>query len=70
MIGFAHYREGDKILNVGLRGYTADANASMPIDAVGVRVAAGRRREPRAPDHARGPVGYGDAGPGDSSPSS
>ena len=34
LIGFAHTDAGDKILNVGLRAYTPDAAASMPLDAV------------------------------------
>ena len=33
LIGFAHTDDGDKILNVGLRGYTPDVNATMPLDA-------------------------------------
>ncbi len=33
LIGFAHTDAGDKILNVGLRGYTPDANVTAPLDA-------------------------------------
>jgi hypothetical protein len=33
LIGFAHTDAGDKLLSVGLRGYTPDASASMPLDA-------------------------------------
>ena len=33
LIGFAHTGDGDKILNVGLRGYTPDVNATAPLDA-------------------------------------
>ena len=33
LIGFAHTDDGDKILNVGLRGYTPDVNVTTPLDA-------------------------------------
>jgi hypothetical protein len=32
LIGFAHTDDGDKMLNVGLRGYTPDMSGHMPID--------------------------------------
>src|SRR4029079_11103865 len=33
LMGFAHTNDGDKILNVGLKAYTPDPNAAMPLDA-------------------------------------
>ena len=33
LMGFAHTNDGDKILNVGLKGYTPDMSVSAPMDA-------------------------------------
>jgi hypothetical protein len=33
LMGFAHPNDGDKILSVGLKGYTPDMSASAPMDA-------------------------------------
>jgi hypothetical protein len=33
LMGFAHTNDGDKILKVGLKAYTPDTSASMPLDA-------------------------------------